>query len=117
MATISLSNLVVEGKHGVDEQEKTIAQPFRIDLELTYDSIKAQQSDNIADAIDYAQLRKTIITTVQTTSFNLLERLAQHIADQLLRDQRIENLTLSIAKPAIFDSGVPAVTLTFTQPK
>lgn len=116
MATVTLRDLVVEAKHGVLDHEKTQTQPFKIHLELQYDSLKAQTSDNINDAIDYSVIRQQVIDTTKNTSFDLLERLAQEIADTVLKDSRIETLAVSIEKPTIFESGTPGVTLTFSRP-
>jgi dihydroneopterin aldolase len=117
VAVVRLHDLVVQGRHGVFEPEKQDLQPFAITLELHYDSTVAQHSDKIEDALDYGAVRQTVIDIVQSTSFNLIERLAQEIVDQLLQDARIEQLTISIEKPAVFESGIPGVTLTISRPK
>jgi FolB domain-containing protein len=117
VATISLRDLVVNGRHGVDEHEKTTEQPFKISLELDYDASAAQQSDNIDDAVDYASVRQTVISVVQDSSFNLLERLAQAIGDKLLEDSRVSKATITIEKLTIFETGVPGMTITISRQK
>lgn len=116
MATISIRDLLIEAKHGVHEHEKTKTQPFKLDIEATYDTRNAQHSDDVADTLDYSAVRNATIELVQSTSFDLLERLAQVLADELFESfPRIEQLRVSIAKPAVYDNGVPGVTIDFTR--
>ncbi|HWB38753.1 MAG TPA: dihydroneopterin aldolase [Candidatus Saccharimonadales bacterium] len=116
MATIFLRDLLVEGRHGVHPHEKTERQPFKINIEIEVDTSAAQQSDNLADTIDYDTVRKAVIRLVQNSSFDLMERLAQAIADELMSDPRIQQLTIEIQKLEIFDDSVPGVRLTFKRP-
>ena len=115
MATIYLRDLIVSGRHGVHPEEKATPQPFQISAELDVDTSTAQHSDDLADTIDYAQLRQQIISVVEVNSFNLIERLAQAIADELLSDKRIKSVSVEVAKPQIFKSGVPALRITVQQ--
>lgn len=113
MATIFIRDLVVEGKHGVNPEEKVTSQPFKITVEIEFDTTKAQVSDNLNDTLDYSKIRKQITTVVQGNSFDLIERLAQAIADDLLADNAIQELTVAIEKPAVYDNAVPGLKITF----
>ncbi|HEY5152606.1 MAG TPA: dihydroneopterin aldolase [Candidatus Saccharimonadales bacterium] len=111
MPIIYIKDLVAEGKHGVNPSEKQTAQRFRISLELTVDNAAAGQSDDLDDTLDWSGLRHMVIDTVQNNSFNLVERLAQVIADRILADKRVQKLVLSIDKPDAFANGVPGIRL------
>ena len=111
MTVIYIKDLVVEGKHGVHQREKANPQRFSINAELTIDIAKAGLSDELADTLNWSRLRTTIIDTVQNNSFNLVERLAQEIAVQILLDKRVRKLVLSVDKPDAFKTGVPGVRL------
>jgi len=111
MSVIYIKDLIVEAKHGVHQREKTHAQRFSVSAELTIDTLKAAASDNLDDTINWSGLRTTIIDTVHNNSFNLIERLAQEIAQQILRDKRIQKLVLTIDKLDAFQSGVPGIKL------
>ena len=115
MPVIYLRDLLVQGHHGITRKEKAKLQPFRISVEIELDTIAAQISDRLEDSVDYAAVRKTIIDTVRHTSFNLLERLAQTVADRLIVDERIKKVSISIEKPKVFESGVPGVRLTISR--
>jgi len=115
VATIFIRDLVVNGRHGVHEHEKTTPQPFKLSVELEFDTSHAQQSDDIGDTLDYSAMRQTIISVVEGSSYDLLERLAQVVADKLFEDSRVQQLRISIEKPAVYDTGVPGVTIDFTR--
>ena len=114
MAVIYIRDLEVEAKHGVHPHEKAMAQRFSITVELTVDIAQAALSDDLADTLNWSHLRDTIVATAQNNSFNLVEKLAQEIADQLLQDKRIQKLTVAIDKLDAFDNGVPGVRLEAT---
>ena len=117
MPIIYIKDLVVEAKHGVHQHEKDRAQRFSITVELTIDNARAADTDNLDDTINWSELRDLIVDTVQNNSFNLLERLAQTIADRILEDPRVQNLSLSIDKPDAFTSGIPGVRLAVEAPR
>ena len=111
MLVIYIRDLVVEAKHGVHQREKEEAQRFVINLEVTVEDLPATVSDDLAETLNYSELRQTTIDTAQNNSFNLIERLAQAIADQILTDKRIRKLTISIDKPDVYDNGTPGIKL------
>jgi dihydroneopterin aldolase len=111
MPVMYIKDLVVEAKHGVHPHEKETAQRFKISVELTLSTAKAGQSDDLQDTINWSELRNMIVTTVQNNSFNLIERLAQEITDQVMADKRVEKLGLSIDKLDAFPSGIPGIKL------
>ena len=116
MSVIYIRDLVIEAKHGYHQEEKDNAQRFKINVELTIDTATAGRSDDLADTLNWSELRDTIVDTVQKNSFNLMERLAQEVADQILKDGRVEKLVVSIDKPDAFSSGVPGIRLEADQP-
>jgi dihydroneopterin aldolase len=115
ISRIYIKDLVVEGKHGVHPAEREQPQRFNCTVTLHLSSNQAEESDELADTVDYSKVRQTIITVVQNNSFQLLERLAREIATQLLADTRIQKAVVSIEKPDIFETGTPGVTIELTQ--
>jgi dihydroneopterin aldolase len=114
MLVIYIKDLVVEAKHGVHQHEKQHSQRFIFNIELTLDSDRAGISDNLDDTLDYSELRQTIIDTARNNSFNLMERLAREVADQILRDKRVRKVVVSIDKPDVYANGTPGVKLEAT---
>ncbi|HZL08216.1 MAG TPA: dihydroneopterin aldolase [Candidatus Dormibacteraeota bacterium] len=109
MPVLYIKDLVVEGKHGVHPHEKETTQRFKVTAELTIDTSKATQSDGLADTINWSELRDMIVNIVQNKSFGLIERLAQELADQIMADQRVDKLVLSVDKLDAFPNGVPGI--------
>jgi dihydroneopterin aldolase len=97
---IQLRGLRVVGTHGVLPEEKSRAQPFEIDLDLSVDLSLAAGSDRLADTVDYAAVAGTAAAIVSgTTSFELLEALAAAVARATLAaDLRITSVTVHLKK-------------------
>jgi len=111
MLTIYLKDLLITARHGVHQHEKTQAQRFSVSVEVSLET-RANTSDRLEDTLDWSRLRQIVVSAVQNTSFNLIERLAQQIADEILKtDERIKKLTVSIDKLDAFRTGVPGIKL------
>ena len=110
-----IQKLTIEAKHGVHPHEKESAQRFQVSVVLECNLDKARQTDELTDTLDWSALRDTIVATVQDNSFNLIERLAQAVADDLLVDPRIQNARVRIDKLDAFPSGVPGIEIEVAQ--
>lgn len=86
------------GRHGVFTRERHELQPFEVDLVVVADLARAGRSDDIADTIDYGALATRVAGIISSTSFHLLEALAQHIADDVLADERALEVHVTVAK-------------------
>ncbi len=96
---IELRGLHLSGIVGVLPQEQAEAQPLEIDLDITLDMADAGGSDSLTDTADYGALCDVTEQVVTTTNFQLLETLAQHIAQELAAvDRRISAVTVSVRK-------------------
>jgi 7,8-dihydroneopterin aldolase/epimerase/oxygenase len=115
--TIRIRRIRVLGKHGVTDRERSVLRPLIIDVEVTADLTKAQQSDNIADTVNYSTVHKLIMQIVETHSYRLLESLAGAILDALFEDERVLAARLRIGKPERLDGATPSITLARKNPK
>ena len=116
MDLIRLDGIRAVGRHGANPGEREREQPFRIDLMLEADLTRARQSDELRDTIDYGLLHERLRAIVKTTSFSLLERLADELLAAVLADPRVAAAEITIAKPALLDGATPSVTLRRTNP-
>jgi FolB domain-containing protein len=114
MDSIFIEGLKVAGKHGVMDIERKVEQEFQIDVRMEVDTKKAAQSDDLADALDYAPVKEKIVKIIQTNSFYLIERLGDTICQAILEDKRIKKVELTIRKTAVWDNGVPGITMVRT---
>ena len=99
---ILLDGMVFEARHGVYEHEKTTAQRFEVDVELLLDLQPAGLEDDLERTLDYGRVYETVRTIVESTTFNLIEALAEAIAHELLADYpALEELEVRVRKPEV----------------
>ena len=79
-AKIIIHDLVVNACHGVNEEEKTQKQPFSISVEIVTDIGEAVKNDDITRTVSYSEVCKQIKTVVESTTYNLIETLANKLA-------------------------------------
>ena len=96
---IILHDMVFLGRHGVLEQEQREAQPFHVDVELDLDLQPAGMDDDLSRTLDYGVVFETCRSIVESTSFRLIEALAEAIAHELLADFPILEVTVRVRKP------------------
>lgn len=101
MDRIEISGLRVFGRHGVFDWEQEQGQDFTVDVALEIDLRQAGKSDDLADTVDYGLLAERIAREVEDTQFALIEALAQHVADVILEDQRVQSVDVRIGKPDV----------------
>lgn len=96
---ITLSGLRVFGYHGVYDDEKRDGQDFVVDLRLDLDTRPAAASDDVADTVHYGDLAVSVAAVVAGDPVDLLETLAQRIADVALADDRVARVEVTVHKP------------------
>ncbi len=116
--TDELSDTGIEcwGHHGVFEHERREGQRFVVDLTLGLDTTSAAVSDDLRDTVDYGSLVAAVRSAVEADPVDLIETLAQRLADVCLRDGRVEWVRISVHKPdAPIEATFGDVTLTITR--
>ena len=102
--------------HGVFAFERREGQVFVIDLVLGVDTAPAAVSDDLHDTVDYGSLVTSVKAAVETEPVDLIETLAQRIADVCLLDARVEWARVTVHKPdAPIDATFSDVVLTITR--
>ena len=103
---ISLRGVRATGYHGVFEHERRDGQEFVVDVDVSLDLARAGASDDLADTLDYGALAAGIVERIEGEPFDLIERLAAVIADDVRRDPRVEQVRVTVHKPQA-PVGVP----------
>src|SRR5574340_135628 len=98
MDIIFLRELKVETLIGIYEREKSVPQTLQIDLDIALPDSRACQTDNIKDALNYAEVAQHLQTVLSDGHFSLLEALAEHIAQIILKDFNAPWVKVSVAK-------------------
>ena len=102
--------------HGVFEFERREGQIFVIDLVLGIDTAPAAASDDLRHTVDYGSLVASVKAAVEKDPVDLIETLAQRIADVCVLDDRVEWARVTVHKPdAPIDATFADVVLTITR--
>ena len=89
-----------EGHTGCLDFEKKDGQKFIVSLDLFVERIKGCYTDELKDTIDYSKVYEVTKEIVTSDSGNLIECLAQKIADAVFNaDKRIEKVKVTVSKP------------------
>lgn len=96
---ICIKNLRVSSILGVYEEERRKERDIIINVRLEYDARKAMHSDALEDALDYKLVRDRIVNFVEGTQFKLIEKLADGILQELIKDHRVTDVHLEVDKP------------------
>ncbi len=98
MDIIFLRELKIETLIGVYEWEKRVPQTLQIDLEIALPNQLAGKSDNIDDALNYADVVLHLQQVLASKHFHLLEALVEHIAHIVLNEFKCPWVKVSAAK-------------------
>jgi dihydroneopterin aldolase len=115
MDTIHIDQLRFKGKHGVYAQERRVEQEFEVSIKIMVDTASAGKSDAIGDTVNYEAIKNTVEEVIQGSSRYLIEVLAEDIATRTLADSQIHSVEVTIRKTAVWDNGVPGVTILRTR--
>ncbi|HEY7046033.1 MAG TPA: dihydroneopterin aldolase [Jatrophihabitantaceae bacterium] len=96
---ITIAGLRVRGYHGVYDFERRDGQDFVVDVSLELDLAPAAASDDVADTVHYGELAEAMAKVIGGEPVNLLETLAQRLADVCLADARVIAVTITVHKP------------------
>ena len=99
MDTIFISELRLDIIVGIYDWEQKVPQKVQFDLEIGLPGRKSP-SDKIGDTIDYAAVVARIEASLAESRFALLESLAEHIAQLVMREFRSPWVKVSVAKLA-----------------
>jgi dihydroneopterin aldolase len=96
---IILTGIRALGRHGVYDDERRDGQEFVVDVTLYLPTADAAASDDVTDTVHYGELAEQIAAVVAGDPVNLLETLAQRIADAVLADTRVHHVAVTVHKP------------------
>lgn len=113
---LSVKGIECFAHHGVFDVEKREGQTFVVDLVLGLDTSAAAESDDLAETVNYGTLVMDVKAAVERDPVDLIETVAQRIADVCLKDGRVEWARVTLHKPdAPIDATYSDVALTITR--
>ena len=96
---IYLQGMRIDTIIGIYAWERRVKQTIVLDMEFAADIGKAAQNDRIEDTLDYKAICKKTIAFVEASSFQLVETLAERIAEMLLQTFNLSWIRLTLSKP------------------
>jgi dihydroneopterin aldolase/2-amino-4-hydroxy-6-hydroxymethyldihydropteridine diphosphokinase len=97
---IVLTGLKISCIIGIFEWERKQKQDVIIDLKFPCDARKASLKDAITEAVDYKKIAKAVIAFVENSQYQLVETLAERLAQLLIEKFDLVEIDLSVSKPA-----------------
>lgn len=102
---IVLRDMRFMGRHGVNPEEQVTPQRFEVDVELVLNLQPAGVDDDLEQTIDYARVYETARQIVESTTYHLIEALAEAIAHEILaewgRGSRLIEVGVRVRKPEV----------------
>jgi dihydroneopterin aldolase len=83
---------------GVLPEEQDRRQPFSIDLDIYLDLSPAGESDELDDTVDYGAVAGLLAERVGSERYQLLERMAQRMAELVLGLPLVSGVTVTASK-------------------
>lgn len=96
---LTLRGLRATGFHGVLSEERRDGQEFVVDVELGVNTTAAAGSDALADTVDYGGLAGDLYAALASEPVNLIETLAERLADLCLARRGVSWTTVTVHKP------------------
>lgn len=96
---VALRGLRGFGRHGVLPSERDTGQQFVVDVDLGLDTRAAAGSDDLIDTVDYAGLADRVVALVEGEPVNLIETLAERIAEMCLGHEGVDEVRVTVHKP------------------
>ena len=110
---LTVRGIEVFAHHGVLDHERRDGQVFRVDLTLSLDTREAARHDRLEDTVDYGSLVTAVVAAVERDPVDLVETVAQRVAEVCLTDPRVARVVVSLHKPhAPIDATFDDVVLT-----
>lgn len=98
MDIIYLTDLRIDTVIGVFDWEKRIKQTLILDLEMGTDIRKAGATDDLQYTLDYGEVAKRVVSFVEESRFDLIESVAEGVANIILNEFKVPWMRLKINK-------------------
>jgi dihydroneopterin aldolase len=98
MATISIEGMEFHAYHGCFEEEQLIGNTFMVDVHMDTETTSAEQSDNLEETVNYADVFQLVKEQMAVNS-KLLEHVGRRIMDVILEKYpQVDIIELKISK-------------------
>ena len=101
MDTLFLRDFRLQMIIGIYAWERQVPQTVQLDLEIGLSHSRACHTDDVADSINYAEVAQRIRDTITQRDFNLVEALAEHIAQLVITEFGAPWVKVCVTKLAV----------------
>ncbi len=99
MDKVFIEQLEVITTIGVYDWEQEIKQKLVLDIEMAHDNRPAGKSDDVVDALDYAQVSQAVLSNIEGGRFLLVERVAEEVAELIMSRFNVPWIKVRLTKP------------------
>jgi dihydroneopterin aldolase len=96
---LAVRGIEIHAHHGVFDFERRDGQTFLIDLVLGLDTRPAATGDDLSRTVDYGALVAEVVAAAEKDPVDLIETLAQRVADVCLGHEQVETVEVTVHKP------------------
>ena len=97
--SITLKGLRIPARHGVTDEERAAGQTFAVDVMARLDLSEAGRTDDLSETLDYGVLAEAIHGRVSGEQWNLIETVAERVADLVLENRLVTRVEVTVHKP------------------
>ncbi|MGL4339618.1 MAG: dihydroneopterin aldolase [Rhodoglobus sp.] len=97
--TITLSGVRAFAFHGVLPAERRDGQFFVVDVVVHRDLSAAAASDDLSKTVNYAVLAEQVVAVVESEPVDLLETVAERVAQMVLSHDGVQRTVVTVHKP------------------
>lgn len=99
---IQLNGMIFFGHHGTLAPERELGQRFIVDIDLQCDLHPAARADDLAQALDYSAVYRSVRAIITGPPVHLTETLAERITDAVLAEHaQVEAVRVRVTKPNV----------------
>ena len=103
---VIVKGLQLWGTHGNDPEEKVHGQKFIVDVEASYDMTAMCLTDKLEAGLSYVTVYEIAKKVVTTEQHKLLQRVAQRIAEDVIKAHPIKQVRVTVKKPSVAIGGI-----------
>ncbi|MGB1198523.1 MAG: dihydroneopterin aldolase [Thalassotalea sp.] len=106
MDKVFIQGLSIQTTIGFYPWEKEIKQTLVIDLTMGWNTKRAAENDELAKTLDYAQISEKVAEFANNNPVDLIETLAERLANYLMESYHIPWLKLKVGKPGAVHNAI-----------
>jgi dihydroneopterin aldolase len=108
---VSIRDLRVSTVIGVYDWEREVEQALTFSVDMAADVARAAARDDLRDALDYSAVAHTVKCVVIEGKFQLIETVAERVAERLVADYGLTWVRVQVVKPITSEGYTAAITV------